>query len=77
VQSYSTQTADNYGINSRHLPGETAHINKTQKKKEKNQKKKKKESSFSGGGAKKTRRNGINDGFVCWGCVYAVVPCFF
>jgi len=39
-------------------------------------KKRKKESITIGGVAKKTRRNGINDGFVRWVSVYAVVPCF-
>jgi len=41
------------------------------------EKREKKKACASGGVAKKTRRNGINDGFVRWGCVYAVVPCFF
>jgi hypothetical protein len=47
------------------------------KEKRKKPKKRKKKAILSGGVAKKTRRNGINDGAVRWGCVYAVVPCFF
>jgi hypothetical protein len=46
-------------------------------KRKKTEKKRKKKANSSGGVAKKTRRNGINDGLVRWGCVYAVVPCFF
>ena len=46
-------------------------------KRERKTVKKKKKASISGGGAKKPKGNGINEGFVRWGCVYAVVFLFF
>lgn len=42
-------------------------------KRERKTEKKKKKATSSGGVAKKPKGNGINDGLVCWVCVYAVV----
>jgi hypothetical protein len=46
-------------------------------KRERKTEKKKKKAISSGGVAKKPKGNGINEGFVRWGCVYAVVFLFF